>query len=242
MKTSVVKLGVNIDHIATIRQARGTPYPDILEAAKLTCRGGADQITVHLREDRRHVQDRDLALLKKSLKLPLNLEMAAVEEVINIALKTVPAIATLVPERRQEQTTECGLSVTKDFDLLARCTNRLKSKGIEVSLFIDPNEDDLMASSEMHVSAVEFHTGLYSLAPGLDVQNKELDKLASVARLAKKRGLRAVAGHGLNYDNTKRLIEKIPEIEELNIGHAIVARSVFVGMEKAVKEMKTLLG
>jgi len=237
----MIRLGVNIDHVATIRQARGTAYPSILEAARLAAAGGADQITIHLREDRRHIQDEDVRVLKNEIQLPLNLEMAAVDEITAIALNVKPDSATLVPERREEQTTECGLDVVALFQMISPNIESLRKGGITVSLFIDPEEEQVRAAIELKVPLIELHTGPYSAAKNMLTRDRELGRLRRAARLAKKGGLKVAAGHGLHYENTKTLLEAVPEIEELNIGHAIVARAIFVGMEQAVKEMKGLL-
>ncbi|MFH1873707.1 MAG: pyridoxine 5'-phosphate synthase [Pseudomonadota bacterium] len=238
----MLRLGVNIDHVATIRQARGTSYPNILEAAKLACLGGADQITVHLREDRRHIQDADVYELKSALKkIPLNLEMAAVDEIVKIALNLKPQICTLVPEKRQEQTTESGLNLIKDFNLLQSALKTIQAAKIQVSLFIEPNLEDVRAAKELKAEIVEFHTGPYALAIDAALKKKELEKIKKAACLAKQARLKVAAGHGLHYENTTELIQTVPEIEELNIGHAIVARAVFIGLEGAVREMKELL-
>ncbi len=237
----MIRLGVNIDHVATIRQARGTAYPDILAAARLAQAGGADQITVHLREDRRHIQDGDLRILRSELSLPLNMEMAAVKDITEVALRTRPATATLVPERREEQTTERGLNLVSEYQIISPTVEKLKKGGIAVSLFIDPFEDQVRAASELKAHAVELHTGLYAGATNMLTRDKELEKIRRASRLAKGLGLKVAAGHGLHYENTGPLIKAVPEIEELNIGHAVVARAIFVGLDIAVKEMKELL-
>ncbi len=237
----MVQLGVNIDHIATIRQARGTAYPSILEAANLAIAGGADQITVHLREDRRHIQDADVYELRAGIAIPLNLEMAAVDEIVQIAVNLKPQICTLVPEKREEQTTESGLYLSQDFDLLQSQIKKLQTAGIQVSLFIDPNIEDVKAAQQLKVEVVEFHTGPYALAQTPESRKKEIYSLKQALSVAKDANLKVAAGHGLNYENTSELIQSIPEIEELNIGHAIVARAVFIGLEEAVREMRRLL-
>lgn len=237
----MIRLGVNIDHVATIRQARATAYPNLLAAARLAQAGGADQITVHLREDRRHIQDEDVRILKTEIQLPLNLEMAAVDGITSIATRVLPYSATLVPERRLEQTTERGLDLAMEFQVVSPHVERLKKAGIVVSLFIDPEEEQVRAATELRVSAVEFHTGSYSIATNMVTRDHELERIRRSARLAKKMGLKVAAGHGLHYENIKTLVKAVPEIEELNIGHAIVARAIFVGLEKAVAEMKILL-
>jgi pyridoxine 5-phosphate synthase len=237
----MILLGVNIDHVAAIRQARKTPYPDILEAAKLAQKGGADQITVHLREDRRHIQDEDLKLIRRGISVPLNLEMACVEEICNIAVKVRPKTATLVPERREEQTTERGLDLITEFEIVRPHIARLKENGIGVSLFIDPEEEQVKAASELKVHAVELHTGPFALAGNIISVERELERIKRSARLARKMNLKTAAGHGLHYENTPVLLRAVPEIEELNIGHAVVARAIFVGLENAVREMKEIL-
>lgn len=237
----MIRLGVNIDHVATIRQARGTNYPSVLAAARQAQAGGADQITVHLREDRRHIQDSDLRVLKSEIDLPLNLEMAAVDEIAAVASQVLPASATLVPERRAEQTTERGLDLITEFQIISPYVEKLKNAGIVVSLFIDPEEEQVRAAFELKVSTVELHTGAYSNATNIVTRDHELERLRRTARLAKELKLKVAAGHGLHYENTKALIKSVPEIEELNIGHAIVARAIFVGLDNAVKEMKELL-
>lgn len=237
----MIRLGVNIDHVATIRQARGTAYPDVLAAGRLAQAGGADQITVHLREDRRHIQNEDLKVLRTELNLPINLEMAAVSEITEIALRTRPYSATLVPEKREERTTESGIDLVREFQLIGPCIEKLKKGGIVVSLFIDPAEEQVNAAHELKAQAVELHTGAYAAATNMLTRDKELEKLRRTARLARTKGLKVAAGHGLHYENTKPLVTAVPEIEELNIGHAIIARAVFVGLDNAVREMKELL-
>jgi pyridoxine 5-phosphate synthase len=234
------RLGVNIDHVATLRQARRTIYPDPLEATTLAIRGGADQITVHLREDRRHIQDTDVERLKASIGVPLNLEMAAVDEITAIACRIKPATATLVPERREELTTEGGLAVAGNADL-SRCVDKLKEEGIAVSFFIGPDTREVHASKEMGADAVELHTGTYCEAANTQTSDGELKRLREAAAHAASLNLKVAAGHGLHYDNVRKVIEVIPHIEEYNIGHSIVARAMFVGMEDAVREMKILL-
>lgn len=237
----MVLLGVNIDHVAAIRQARRTKYPSIVEAARLAIDGGADQITVHLREDRRHIIDSDLYELKGIIPVPLNLEMAAEEEIVRIALDVKPATATLVPERREELTTEGGLDCVQNRGKLAGVISRLQSNGIEVSLFIDPESEQVEMAKELSACAIELHTGVYcEMTTELDIA-RELDKLKKAAVLARGLGLKVCAGHGLNYDNISRVVNHIPEIVEYNIGHAIVARAVFIGLKQAVEEMKGVI-
>lgn len=232
-------LGVNVDHIATLRQARGVNYPSPVLAAKLAQDSGADQITCHLREDRRHIQDADLPAIQKTVQVPVNLEMAATEAMLAFALKHRPQKVTLVPERREELTTEGGLDVVKQETRLRDFVGRLKERGIFVSLFIDPEDRQLQSSREIGVPSVEIHTGEYCNARGGD-REKELARLEKACRRAKGLGFFVAAGHGLNYENILP-VAKIPEIEEFNIGHAIVAHAVIVGWERAVREMKSLL-
>ena len=236
----MIRLGVNVDHVATVRQARRTVEPDPVEAAVLAELGGADGITIHLREDRRHIQDRDLEVLRKTVQTHLNLEMALNEEIVRIALQVLPDQATLVPEKREEVTTEGGLDVQANRDSLETVVKRLKDAGIKVSLFVDPAEKIMRLSKEAGADAVELHTGSYANAHGKKEVEKELAKLKETARVAEKAGLAVLAGHGLNYLNTAG-IKTIPQIEEVNIGHSIVSRAVLVGMERAVREMKDLL-
>lgn len=233
------ELGVNIDHVATLRQARLITYPDPVIAAKMAQDAGADQITCHLREDRRHIQDQDLPAILKAIEIPLNLEMAATEEMLNIALKCKPAKVTLVPEKRQELTTEGGLNIQGQIDWLKPYIAKLQAKGISVSLFIDPDLAQLKASLEIGTNAVEFHTGSYCEASD-EKKSFEIDRLQQASKLAHEKGLFVAAGHGLNYQNILPL-KRIIEIQEYNIGHSIIAHAVFVGLERAVREMKALL-
>jgi len=236
------RLGVNIDHVATLRQARNTPYPNPLEAALLAKKAGADQITVHLREDRRHIQDADLSLLRQNIHTRLNLEMAATPEMVAIALKLKPDLVTLVPEKRQELTTEGGLNLQQSFEVLNQAIQQLQQGNIFVSLFINPELKDLEFSFKLGVPAIELHTGSYADAVSLEEQSKELKRLKEAAQYGKKMGLKIYAGHGLHYENTQALVLQVPEIEEYNIGHSIVARAVMVGFEEAVKGMKRIVG
>jgi pyridoxine 5-phosphate synthase len=238
-----VSLHVNIDHVATLRQARGTSYPDPLWAAPLVELAGADGITVHLREDRRHIQDRDVRLLRQTVRGTLNLEMAATDEMVAIAREVAPDVVTLVPEKRAERTTEGGLDVTGARASLERAIETLVGAGIPVSLFIDPTEEAVRASRELGAPRIELHTGDYcerahpvNHAPG----DEERARLARAAALGAKLGLHVAAGHGLDYGNVGP-VAAIAEIEELNIGHAIVARAVLVGMERAVREMRAAI-
>ena len=232
-------LGVNIDHVATLRQARQTTEPDPIWAAAAAELGGADQITVHLREDRRHIQDRDLQLLKQTVNVRLNLECACVDEMLAIACKLKPHQVCLVPEKRTEVTTEGGLDVLGNQSKVGQAVAQLTEAGIFVSLFIDPADDQIEVSKQLAAGAVELHTGAYAEARYSPAAQTELAKLAAGSKLAKSLGLRVDAGHGLTYKNVTPIVQ-IPEIEELNIGHSIVSRSVFVGMQQAVREMKNL--
>ncbi len=237
---SRVKLGVNIDHIATIRQARRTYEPDPVWAAAAAQLGGADAITIHLREDRRHIQDRDLHLLRQVVTVKLNLEAAAVDEIISIALKEKPEQVTLVPERRQEITTEGGLDVHSNLKNLAGIVHRLHDGGIQVSMFIDPEEKQTVAAKESGADSVEFHTGNYANAKGKSARQEELTRLVRAAKAAEGMGLEVFAGHGLTYDNVEPIVS-IPQIRELNIGHTIISRAIFVGLQEAVRQMRALL-
>jgi pyridoxine 5-phosphate synthase len=230
------KLGVNIDHIATLRQARREFAPDPIAAAKICVKAGADSIVAHLREDRRHINDSDIYRLRKSLKTRFNLEMSMNAEIIRIAKKIRPDEATLVPERREEITTEGGLDVVRHFRRTAKAVEALKQRGITVSLFINPVRDQIKKAAETGVPTIELHTGRYDLARGLAAQKKELRKLKDMTKYARSLGLRVNAGHGLKYHNT-RPVARIPGMDELNIGHSIISRAVFVGLEQAVKEM-----
>ena len=235
-----MKLGVNIDHVATLRQARGAAYPSPLEAAALCEKAGADGITIHLREDRRHIQDADLHALRRALGIPLNLEMANSPEIVEIALAEKPDEVCLVPERRQELTTEGGLDAAGQFEALKPAVARLKAAGIVVSLFIEPDPAQLDAAVALGAPVVELHTGQYCERSG-PAQADELRRLAAAAEYGHARGLRINAGHGLNYDNVPIFLRTVPHLDVLNIGHSIVARAVLVGMERAVREMKALL-
>lgn len=230
-----MKLGVNVDHVATLRQARGTSYPDPLDAAIICARAGADNITAHLREDRRHIQDEDIYRIKNLQSLPLNLEMANSKSILQIALDVLPSEVCIVPEKREELTTEGGLNVIKDFNSLQETTLLLVSKKIHVSLFIEPNSDSIVASKDIGANAVELHTGTYCDADEKD-KPYELEKLIEAAELANNLGLMVNAGHGINIDNINGIL-CIPHIKTLNIGHSIISRSIFIGIEKAVKEI-----
>ncbi len=234
------RLGVNVDHVATLRQARRAAYPDPAIAAALAELAGADQITIHLREDRRHIQDRDLLVLRKTVSTRLNLEMAAAQEMLKIAFEVKPDVVTLVPERREELTTEGGLDAVGGRDHVRRVVKTLRDADIEVSLFIDAEIDQVKAAHRAEAQTVEFHTGRYCDARLAGDRRRELARLVDACKTAAKLGLQVAAGHGLNYQNVLP-VAAIPEIEELNIGHAIVARAVLVGLERAVREMKELL-
>jgi pyridoxine 5-phosphate synthase len=238
----MIKLGVNIDHVATVRQARRTVEPDPVWAAALAELAGADGITAHLREDRRHMQDRDLRLLRETVRTRLNLEMAAAEEIVAFALALRPDQATLVPERREEVTTEGGLDVAGGQARLAEVTGRLQEAGVVVSLFVDPVPAQIEASAAAGASFIELHAGAYAEAWGDEAATaRALDALAAAARQAHQAGLRINAGHGLTYQNVGPICA-LPHLEELNIGHAIISRAVFAGLDAAVREMKALLG
>ena len=232
-----IRLGVNVDHVATLREARKSVVPDPVEAAFVAERAGADGITVHLRMDRRHIKERDLRLLKETVKTRLNLEMAVTEEMLRIALEVKPHQVTLVPERPGEVTTEGGLDVASRIDLVASAVKRLKDAGIEVSVFVDPETAQVKAVKEAGADAIEIHTGIYAAA---DDKEAELERIFEAARVAKNLGLRVHAGHDLNYKNIIPVLET-PGLEEVNIGHAIIARAVIVGLERAVKEMREII-
>ena len=237
----MVLLGVNVDHVATLRQARGGTEPDPLMGATLAILGGADGITVHLREDRRHINDRDLRLMRQLVATELNLEMAPVKEMVKIALEVKPEMATLVPEKRLELTTEGGLDARGDFKKLSEAVKRLKGGGIQVSLFIDPDEEDVEWAAKTGADMVELHTGYYANARALSpAREKELKKVQACAALARSSGLQVNAGHGLDYANVAR-IACLPVLRGLYIGHSIVSRAVLVGMKEAVHQMKALI-
>jgi pyridoxine 5-phosphate synthase len=237
----MAELGVNIDHVATLRQARRTYEPDPVWAAALAELGGADGITIHLREDRRHIQDRDLELLRQTVTVKLNLELACESEVLAIACRVKPDQATLVPERREEVTTEGGLDVAGNRDAVRRAVDRLREAGIFVSLFVDPESRQVEASRDLGADAVELHTGKYALARRGADQERELIALVQAGEQVRQLGMALHAGHGLNYQNV-RPVATIDRMRELNIGHAIISRAVLVGIERAVREMKTLIG
>lgn len=237
---ALIRLGVNVDHVATIRQARGGREPDPVTAAHEAELGGADQLTVHLREDRRHIQERDVRLLRQTAQTPLNLEMAVAEEQIRIALEVRPDQVTLVPERRQEVTTEGGLDVVAGLEAVRACVQRFRAAGIEVSLFIDPDTAQVQAAQKSGASRVELHTGSFAGARGPADVAMELERLARAGSAARELGLHLALGHGLDYRNVL-LVRDLPGVEEMNIGHSIVSRAVYVGMREAVREMKRLL-
>ncbi len=233
-------LGVNIDHVATLRNARGGNEPNVIEAARICMNSGADGITAHLREDRRHIKDKDVYSLKRDLKCRLNLEMAATEEMQKIALDLLPNACCIVPERRQEVTTEGGLDVYSNKNYMKEFVKPLLNSNIEVSLFITPDKEQIETAAEIGVKFVELHTGAYSLAYGSVNEEKEFIRLKNAAELGQNLGLKINAGHGLNYENVHRMHE-IPNLNELNIGHTIISKAVFIGLDNAVKEMLKLV-
>ncbi|MBI1732076.1 MAG: pyridoxine 5'-phosphate synthase [Gammaproteobacteria bacterium] len=235
-----LELGVNIDHVATLRQARRTVYPEPLAAAMAAVAGGADSITVHLREDRRHIQERDVRLLRERLQVPLNLEMAVTGAMLELAAEVRPAFCCLVPERREELTTEGGLDVAGQVARIRDACGRLAAAGIRVALFIDPVPGQVDGARECGAPVIELHTGAFADAADTALRQRELDRIRSAAVHAERLGLHVNAGHGLNYENVGA-IAVIPPLRELNIGHSIVAESVFTGMTAAVRRMKALL-
>lgn len=234
------RLGVNIDHVATVRQARRTYEPDPVHAAVLAELGGADGITVHLREDRRHMQDRDIRLLRQMIRVRLNLEMAVAAEIVEFALEVVPDQVTLVPEKREEVTTEGGLDVVAQFDRVSEVVQQLHSADIDVSLFIDPDPEQIAAAEKLNVRAIELHTGAYADAENESTQAEELTRLKTAGSLAVEKQLELNVGHGLTYRNVAP-VAAIPGVYELNIGHSIISHAVMVGLERAVREMKDLI-
>ena len=236
----MIRLGVNIDHVATVRQARRGRSPEIVAAAHAAVLGGADQITMHLREDRRHIQDLDVELVCKGIDIPMNLEMAATPEMVGIACAHKPQHVCLVPEKREELTTEGGLDVQKHKDAVQNAVKQLHESGIEVSLFIDPDEQALLAANEVGADAIELHTGKYADADTEARRVHEYQAIRHAAVSAHQLGLRVHAGHGLDYRNVDR-IASLPEVEELNIGFAIVGRALFIGLERAVREMRDVM-
>ncbi|HEX9874639.1 MAG TPA: pyridoxine 5'-phosphate synthase [Deferrimonas sp.] len=236
----MAKLGVNVDHVATVRQARGVAEPDPVTAAALAELAGADSITVHLREDRRHIQDRDVEILRRTVKTRLNLEMAATDEMVGIALKILPDCVTLVPEKREELTTEGGLNVFLNRNLIKRQADLLRQGGVIVSLFVDPDLEQIKAAHRVGADYIEIHTGAYCEARNNEERRAELAKIETAIRAGHKLGLGVNAGHGLNYQNVEAVVA-LGGIEEFNIGHSIVGRAVLVGMEQAVQDMLTIL-
>ncbi len=236
----MTRLGVNIDHVATVREARKIDIPDPVYAAVLAELAGADGITVHLRGDRRHIKERDVELLSKFVKTRLNIEMATTTEMFEIACKVKPYSVTLVPEKKEEVTTEGGLDVILHQSVLKTLIPEYKSHNIKVSIFVDPDNEQIKRCIKLNADIIEINTGKYAETDDQRERELELEKIKNAARFAAKSGLKVAAGHGLNYRNVKP-IAQIPEIEELNIGHAIIARAIFVGLEKAVREMKELI-
>ncbi len=236
----MAKLGINVDHVATVRQARGINEPDPVTAAALAELAGADGITVHLREDRRHIQDRDVEILRQTVKTRLNLEMAATDEMVGIALKVQPDMVTLVPEKREELTTEGGLDVVRYRPILKKHIDLLRQGGLVVSLFVDPDLEQIKTAHRLGVEYVEIHTGTYCEARRSDDRKAELAKIDTAIRAGRKLGLGINAGHGLNYQNVQAVVA-LGGIEEYNIGHSIISRAVLVGMDRAVREMAALV-
>ena len=235
-----ILLGVNIDHVATLRQARGTIYPDPVQAALLAEQAGADAITLHLREDRRHIQERDVVMLIDMLQTRMNLEMAVTDEMLSIAERIKPADCCLVPERREELTTEGGLDIVSQKNRMKDACGRLADAGVRVSLFIDADEKQIEAAAECGVPVIEIHTGHFADATSPAEHDSELNKIITAVESGVQAGLHVNAGHGLHYHNVQE-IAAIPDIKELNIGHAIIARSIFTGLEESVREMKRLM-
>lgn len=233
-------LGVNIDHVATVRQARMTNEPDPVHAAVLAELGGADGITVHLREDRRHIQDRDVRILRQMIRVKLNLEMAVEQEIVDIALDVLPEQATLVPEKREELTTEGGLDVIGNRDRIQRTTDQLQDRGISISLFIDPDIAQVEASVAAGVEAIELHTGAFADATSAAQADAEFDRIVAAGQAAVQQGLILNMGHGLTYLNVGRIAD-IDGVHELNIGHSIISHAMMVGLERAVREMKQMV-
>ncbi|OAI18697.1 pyridoxine 5'-phosphate synthase [Methylomonas lenta] len=240
MEKQIILLGVNIDHVATLRQARGTRYPEPIQAALMAEQAGADSITAHLREDRRHIQDRDILLLKDMLQTKLNLEMAVTDAMLEIALQVKPQACCLVPERREELTTEGGLDVASAPARMHHACHALAEAGVEVSLFIDPEYNQIDAALKSGAPVVELHTGRYADAITPEQQNQELQRLQRAAEYAHQAGLQVNAGHGLNLHNVEAIC-RISQIVELNIGHSIMADAVFFGLSQAVRDMKQLM-
>lgn len=235
------QLGINIDHVATLRQARGTRYPDPVAAAAIVEGAGADQIVVHLREDRRHIQEQDLRTLRKTIRTALNLELACTDTIVAIAAEIRPDCCTFVPERRNELTTEGGLDVRRSARALQRAIAKLRGQSITVSLFIDPEIRDVEAAKSLEVDTIELHTGAYCEAQGPETAQQEIERLQRAAERAGALGLRVAAGHGLNYENLRAVVTQVPTIVEYNIGHSVISRAVFAGLSGAVQEMRALL-
>ncbi|MDD2686576.1 MAG: pyridoxine 5'-phosphate synthase [Gallionella sp.] len=235
-----MKLGLNIDHVATLRQARGACYPNVVRAALVCEEAGADAITLHLREDRRHIQDADVDILRGMLQTRMNLECAVTEEMISNALRIKPHDICLVPERREELTTEGGLDVVRYFDAVKAACERCAEAGIRVSLFIDPDQQQIDMAERCGAPVIELHTGSYADADSVPTRHFELERIKVAAAHAHARGIQVNAGHGLHYHNVQPIVE-IPELVELNIGHAIVSEAVFIGLDAAVRKMKTLI-
>lgn len=238
--STIIDLGINIDHVATLRNARGTVYPDPLQAALLAEEAGADAITLHLREDRRHIKDADVELIRPKLLTRMNLESAVTTEMVDFACRIKPQDVCLVPERREEVTTEGGLDIVKYFDVVAAAIRQLQAEGIRVSLFIDADAEQIQAAAEAGAPVIELHTGRYADAHDAGQQQAELERVQRGVSEGIARGLKVNAGHGLHYTNVQA-IAAIPDISELNIGHAIVAHAVFVGWQNAVREMKAIM-
>jgi len=236
-----MKLGVNVDHTATLRTARGTLYPDPVVGALLVEYAGCDSIVVHLREDRRHIKERDVALIKEAIKIPLNLEMSINKDIVAFAVSLVPHQATLVPERRQELTTEGGIDLIKHYKKVSTAIKKLKAAEIKVSLFIDPLKKQIKAAKDLGANLIEINTGRFSEAKSAVSLNKEAKKVRSAAEFAESQGFFVAAGHGLDYKNIKAMAQ-IREIQEFNIGHSIICRSIFIGIVPAVEEMLDLIG
>lgn len=234
-----VRLGVNIDHVATVRNARGGDHPDPINAAELSVRAGADGITLHLREDRRHIRDADLERLGKVVSVPINLEMAVTEEMLGIALRARPHAVCLVPERRQEVTTEGGLDAAAHITMMSPFVGKLRDAGIRVSLFIDPDQRQIEAAQRLRAPVVELHTGTYAAASG-SAQMVELERLSRAAHLASEAGIECHAGHGLTFQNVGA-VAAIPHVAELNIGHFLVGEAIFTGLASAIKSMKVAI-
>ena len=239
MITNKLELGVNIDHIANIRQARFTPYPDILEAITIIENAGADAITLHLREDRRHIQDADVYAVRKHLKSRMNLEMAATDEMVAIAKDVMPEDVCVVPEKREELTTEGGLDLIGQFDRIQKVTQALSDVDIKVSLFIEPDIEQIKRVTEIGAPKIELHTGTYANAIGAE-REKEFQRIIAASEFADSLGIQVNAGHGLDYSNT-HIIAAIPQLRELNIGHAMIAKAIFIGIEAATKEMLEIM-